>query len=112
LRQNHLSADQLGNTFARAQMLWRRPPAQIEVKMRLLTPKRSLILFSIIAVYLFYSLAFGSTGAAETGNDSGHGGLVLEVLLGLIVILLGAKLGGDLFERFGQPAVLGEHSAF
>jgi Kef-type K+ transport system membrane component KefB len=76
--------------------------------MRLLTPKRSLILFSIIAVYLFYSLAFGSTGAAETGNDSGHGGLVLEVLLGLIVILLGAKLGGDLFERFGQPAVLGE----
>ncbi|MDZ4724385.1 MAG: cation:proton antiporter [candidate division Zixibacteria bacterium] len=36
------------------------------------------------------------------------GGVVLEVLLGLIVILIAAKLGGDLFERFKQPAVLGE----
>lgn len=26
----------------------------------------------------------------------------------LIVILLGAKLAGELFERLGQPAVLGE----
>ena len=89
--------------------MWRRrSPAQFEVKMRLFTPKRSLILFSIIAVYVFYGLAFGSTDPSETGGDSGHGGLVLEVLLGLIVILLGAKLGGDIFERFGQPAVLGE----
>lgn len=76
--------------------------------MRLLTPKRSLILFSIAAVYLFYGLAFGSTGPSATGGDPGNSGLVLEVLLGLIVILLGAKLGGDVFERFGQPAVLGE----
>lgn len=33
---------------------------------------------------------------------------VLTVLLGLAVILLGAKLGGELFERIGQPAVIGE----
>lgn len=33
---------------------------------------------------------------------------VADVLLGLIIILLAAKLGGDVFERFHQPAVLGE----
>jgi len=30
------------------------------------------------------------------------------VLLALVVVLLGAKLGGELFERLGQPTVLGE----
>ncbi|MFH1699215.1 MAG: cation:proton antiporter [Candidatus Zixiibacteriota bacterium] len=33
---------------------------------------------------------------------------VSDVLLGLIIILLAAKIGGDMFERFKQPAVLGE----
>lgn len=74
--------------------------------MRLLTRRRSLILFSIIAVFLFHVLVFGATGSSEAASD--HKGPVLEVLLGLIVILLAAKLGGDLFERFSQPAVLGE----
>ena len=32
----------------------------------------------------------------------------MPILFALIVILLGAKLGGELFERMGQPAVLGE----
>ena len=76
--------------------------------MRLLTPKRSLILFSIVAVYLFYSLAFGSIGPGEPGGEPSQSGLVLEVLLGLMVILLSAKLGGDILERLNQPAVLGE----
>jgi Kef-type K+ transport system membrane component KefB len=40
--------------------------------------------------------------------DQGHGGPVVPVLLGLVVILAAAKLGGELFERIGQPAVLGE----
>jgi Kef-type K+ transport system membrane component KefB len=31
-----------------------------------------------------------------------------SVLIGLIVILLGAKIGGSIFERFEQPSVLGE----
>jgi len=44
--------------------------------------------------------------AGEPG--SGHTSPVLPVLLGLIVILTAAKLGGALFERFHQPAVLGE----
>ncbi|MFQ6083799.1 MAG: cation:proton antiporter [Candidatus Aminicenantia bacterium] len=33
---------------------------------------------------------------------------IVSVLLGLIIILIGAKIGGDFFERIGQPAVLGE----
>jgi Kef-type K+ transport system membrane component KefB len=39
---------------------------------------------------------------------SDHGGPVVPVLIGLVVILLAAKIGGEVFERLGQPAVLGE----
>jgi Kef-type K+ transport system membrane component KefB len=41
--------------------------------------------------------------AAVVGADSGA-----ELVLALAVILAAAKLGGDLAERLGQPAVLGE----
>jgi Kef-type K+ transport system membrane component KefB len=52
--------------------------------------------------------AAGEHGETDEGGE-GHGSKeVPEVLLGLIVILLAAKLGGDLVERFHQPAVLGE----
>jgi Kef-type K+ transport system membrane component KefB len=44
---------------------------------------------------------------APTG-DAGHGGAIAAVLLALVVILAGAKLGGELAQRVGQPAVLGE----
>lgn len=37
-----------------------------------------------------------------------HSLLVDQLLLGLLIVLVGAKLGGELFERMGQPAVLGE----
>ena len=37
-----------------------------------------------------------------------HGGAVPKVLLSLMMMLVLAKLGGELFERVGQPAVLGE----
>ena len=33
---------------------------------------------------------------------------IAPVLIALTVILLGAKLGGEIFERIGRPAVLGE----
>jgi Kef-type K+ transport system membrane component KefB len=46
--------------------------------------------------------------AAEHGPAAGHTSPVLPVLLGVVVILTAAKLGGALFERFHQPAVLGE----
>jgi len=39
-------------------------------------------------------------------EDNGSG--VGPILLGLIIILFAAKLGGDIVERFKQPAVLGE----
>ncbi|RKX19698.1 MAG: cation:proton antiporter, partial [Candidatus Zixiibacteriota bacterium] len=53
-------------------------------------------------------LVFASTGGDSTGESGGHGGPVLSVLIEIVVILLAAKLGGDIFERFSQPAVLGE----
>jgi Kef-type K+ transport system membrane component KefB len=40
--------------------------------------------------------------SADQGSEVG------PILLGLIIILFAAKLGGDLVERFKQPAVLGE----
>ncbi len=84
--------------------------------MRILTNRRTIMLMAILAVYLVFGLAFGSpteiTGepavTEATHDESGHAGPVLGLLLQLIIILLVAKLGGDLFERFGQPAVLGE----
>ena len=39
---------------------------------------------------------------------SEHGGDVTHFLLAFAVILLGAKVGGGIFERLKQPAVLGE----
>jgi Kef-type K+ transport system membrane component KefB len=76
--------------------------------MRFLTEKRWYLALTVIGIYFGYNLAFGSTGAPGSGDDGGHGGGVLSTLLELIVILLAAKLGGDIFERFKSPAVLGE----
>lgn len=41
-------------------------------------------------------------------GGGGHSDPVAPLLLGIIVILLAAKLGGDVFERIKMPAVLGE----
>jgi hypothetical protein len=80
-----------------------------ECIMRLLNNKRFVVILAIVLVYVFYSMAYAGTSDADNGEASGgHGGEVLNVLYGLIVVLLAAKLGGDLLERFGQPAVLGE----
>jgi Kef-type K+ transport system membrane component KefB len=66
----------------------------------------------LILLGLFAAFHAGSaplTRAAQAaGADHGHGGPVVPVLLGLVIILGAAKLGGELFERLGQPAVLGE----
>jgi len=47
-------------------------------------------------------------GAGEHDPAAGHTSPALPVLLGVIIILTAAKLGGALFERLHQPAVLGE----
>jgi Kef-type K+ transport system membrane component KefB len=46
--------------------------------------------------------------AVPVVEAASHGGPVVPVLLGLVVILVAAKIGGEVFERLGQPAVLGE----
>ena len=79
--------------------------------MRLLTEKRLLLILVVIGVYVLYGLAFGASASGEEAGAQGGGGHVspvLSILLQLLIILLAAKLGGDLFERFNQPAVLGE----
>ncbi len=52
----------------------------------------------------------GTVNSAEAARPDTSAGHVLDpmVLLGLACILVVAKLGGELFERLGQPAVLGE----
>ena len=47
-------------------------------------------------------------GEAAEEHGSGHTSPVTPVLAGIILILLMAKIGGDLFERMKLPAVLGE----
>jgi Kef-type K+ transport system membrane component KefB len=49
-----------------------------------------------------------AAGAAAHTAAGGHGAEVATVLLGVIVILVVAKLVGHLFVRLGQPVVLGE----
>lgn len=48
--------------------------------------------------------------APQPTEDHGgnHTDPVAPVLAGIVIILLVAKIGGDLFERIGMPAVLGE----
>ncbi|MBM80684.1 MAG: sodium:proton antiporter [Planctomycetaceae bacterium] len=53
----------------------------------------------------------GDAADEEHGDDhegGGHADPVAPVLLAIVLILLLAKVGGDLFERIGMPAVLGE----
>ncbi|MEO2017211.1 MAG: cation:proton antiporter [Fuerstiella sp.] len=51
----------------------------------------------------------GHESVSEKHAD-GHKDPVAEVLLAILIILLLAKISGDVFERLGMPAVLGELS--
>ncbi|PYQ68217.1 MAG: cation:proton antiporter [Acidobacteria bacterium] len=62
---------------------------------------------ALVLLGLFLA-ARGWSLPSETADGAGHGGPVVPVLLGLVVILVAAKVGGEIFERMGQPAVLGE----
>jgi Kef-type K+ transport system membrane component KefB len=69
--------------------------------------------FIIVSTGLLVSLILATRGAASAeegaadGSAAGHG-LNPMVLVTIAAILVIAKLGGELFERFNQPAVLGE----
>ena len=61
--------------------------------------------------YLFLFVAvLGVTVPEAFAGDGEHSGhvQVAKVLFSLVVLLLAAKVGGELFERWKQPAVLGE----
>jgi Kef-type K+ transport system membrane component KefB len=89
--------------------------------------RKALIALAVLAVFLIFQsgevpaqapgsaqahaaqpVPDGSHGEDGHGEGGGHGGPVVPVLLGLVIVLAAAKLGGELFERVGQPAVLGE----
>ena len=93
--------------------------------------RRSLILLVLLAAFAAVTSGPFGTGAGaqqdgqddetttegtensgdEHGEDShggGHENPVVPVLLGLVIVLLAAKVGGEILERVGQPAVLGE----
>lgn len=60
-----------------------------------------LIAICLVVLCLTCGIAYASGGSEQSIDPS-------KVLLALIIILLAAKLGGDLMVRIGQPAVLGE----
>ena len=65
-------------------------------------------------LYLFLPLMLmGTVWAAQDSHGStegGHGSTeqLVGYLLAMVIILLAAKLGGEVFERLAMPAVLGE----
>lgn len=74
--------------------------------------RRNLIVGAMVGAPILWatrSVWAGTGVAAEHMVKSGPAhGLDPMVLVGLAVILIVAKLGGEFFERVGQPAVLGE----
>src|SRR5215216_4598297 len=70
--------------------------------------KRAFIA-SLGALAVFVIAGQQVLASGETGDTSGgEHGLNPIVLVGLAAMLVIAKLGGEMFERFNQPAVLGE----
>jgi Kef-type K+ transport system membrane component KefB len=69
--------------------------------------KKYLALLAIPAALLVWQFALASPEFASSAAGDAHG-LQPMVLVGLACILVVAKLGGEFFERVGQPAVLGE----
>ncbi len=85
--------------------------------------RRSILALVLVALFVTWAMpSIGSPDAAappaaqaghgeEGGGEHGAGGHqspVTPVLFGLVLILVAAKLGGEIAERVHQPAVLGE----
>lgn len=71
--------------------------------MRILRPSRALFLPVAGGLLLAHGVAWAASDP--------HGVDLAPLLLALGLMLVGARLGGSLLERFGQPAVLGELAA-
>src|SRR5215212_3911131 len=63
------------------------------------------LLLIILGAVLFF--IFGPSVSAATDNSGDHG-LNPAVLIGVAIMLVVAKLAGEIFERLQQPSVLGE----
>ena len=61
-----------------------------------------------LTISLFFLLATRVSAAEGGTTDTEAHGLDPAILIGIAVMLVVAKLGGELFERLRQPAVLGE----
>jgi Kef-type K+ transport system membrane component KefB len=70
--------------------------------------KRVIVTFSALSFGLFFIFTGPTAAAGQSPNNTESHGLNPTVLIGVAIILLVAKLGGELFERLNQPAVLGE----
>jgi Na+:H+ antiporter len=65
------------------------------------------ILLLAITVCLIWGVFSGPVLGAEAEESAGNEGIA-PFLFAMIAILIAAKIGGELFERVRQPAVLGE----
>jgi Kef-type K+ transport system membrane component KefB len=72
------------------------------VVLKAMFPAKGVLAIGLAAAMSVVTPAFAGSAAGAHANP------VAPVLITLTVLLLAAKLGGDLFERLGQPAVLGE----
>ncbi len=64
------------------------------------------ILAYLFCVAVLLAPLFGATDAGH-GDEGGHGGYA-TYFFEIVAILVAAKVGGEIFERLKQPAVLGE----
>ncbi|HEX8282108.1 MAG TPA: cation:proton antiporter [Pyrinomonadaceae bacterium] len=66
--------------------------------------------FAVLCACAALALCWPAGASAAGGGGEGGGGHGLDpfVLLGLALIFVAAKVGGEVFERLGQPVVLGE----
>jgi Kef-type K+ transport system membrane component KefB len=62
----------------------------------------------LIALTLLVGALISTTGMAQATGDNESHGLDPFVLIGVAVMLIVAKISGEVFERINQPAVLGE----
>ena len=67
----------------------------------------SKILGYLFCIAVLLAPLFGAAAEGDHGGEASHGGYS-TYLFEIVAILIAAKVGGELFERFKQPAVLGE----
>ena len=70
--------------------------------------KKLLFLIVLFVTGAIPLLSNASSEIKDTTQNASHSDPIAPVLLGLIIVLLAAKIGGEVFEKMKQPAVLGE----